>query len=163
YGRRDSLPRPSLRQRKTRPARLPTPGTRAALARNGEEGTSVMTTRHAILAVGVICGLAAALPAMAADYQVQMLTKGPDGEAMVFEPAFLKIAPGDTVTFVATNPAHDSESIPGMLPEGAEGWKGKMSKDVTVTFTQPGLYGYKCAPHYAMGMVGLIEVGDDPV
>ncbi|MGQ0486346.1 MAG: plastocyanin/azurin family copper-binding protein [Hyphomicrobiales bacterium] len=26
----------------------------------------------------------------------------------------------------------------------------------------PGSYGIKCSPHYAMGMVMLIEVGDQP-
>jgi pseudoazurin len=52
-------------------------------------------------------------------------------------------------------------SIDGMLPEGAEPWKGKINEQITVTFTKPGLYGYKCQPHYGLGMVGLIEVGDD--
>ena len=34
-----------------------------------------------------------------------------------------------------------------------------MNQDVTVKFTAPGLYGYKCLPHFGMGMVGLIQVG----
>ncbi|HTN64453.1 MAG TPA: plastocyanin/azurin family copper-binding protein, partial [Devosia sp.] len=29
-------------------------------------------------------------------------------------------------------------------------------------FTVPGAYGIKCAPHYAMGMAGLVVVGDAP-
>jgi hypothetical protein len=29
-----------------------------------------------------------------------------------------------------------------------------------VTLTQEGVYGYKCLPHYGLGMVGLIVVGD---
>jgi hypothetical protein len=28
-----------------------------------------------------------------------------------------------------------------------------------VTFTAPGVYGYKCLPHLGMGMVGVIQVG----
>ena len=40
--------------------------------------------------------LALALPAAAADFEVHMLNKGAAG-AMVFEPAFVKVAPGDTV------------------------------------------------------------------
>jgi pseudoazurin len=28
-----------------------------------------------------------------------------------------------------------------------------------VTFDKPGVYGVKCAPHYGMGMVGLVVVG----
>jgi pseudoazurin len=46
-----------------------------------------------------------------------------------------------------------------MLPEGAEPFAGEMGKDVTVTFTAPGVYGVKCKPHYPMGMVALVVVG----
>ncbi|MET3897281.1 pseudoazurin [Devosia sp. UYZn731] len=100
--------------------------------------------------------------AMAADYQVQMLNKGSDDSRMVFEPALTKIVPGDTVTFVATDKGHNAETIPGMLPEGAEPFKGASGKDVTVTFTVPGAYGIKCLPHFGMGMVALVVVGDAP-
>jgi plastocyanin len=44
------------------------------------------------------------VPALAADHQVQMSNKDSEGRAMQFEPAFLKVAPGDTVTFVVTLP-----------------------------------------------------------
>lgn len=101
----------------------------------------------------------AILPANAADVQVKMLNKGAKG-MMVFEPDLVKIQPGDTVTFVATDPGHDAQSVPGMLPEGAQPFEGKIGKDLTVTFTQPGVYGVKCKPHYVMGMVGLVVVGD---
>lgn len=101
--------------------------------------------------------------ALAADHEVKMLNKSPDGKAMQFDPAFLKIAPGDTVTFVSTDKGHNSQSIDGMIPDDAEPWKGKISKGITVTLTKEGVYGYKCLPHYALGMVGLIQVGDDPV
>ena len=101
----------------------------------------------------------AILPANAADVQVKMLNKGAKG-MMVFEPDLVKVQPGDTVTFVATDPGHDAQSVPGMLPEGAQPFEGKIGKDVTVTFTQPGVYGIKCKPHYVMGMVGVVVVGD---
>jgi pseudoazurin len=101
----------------------------------------------------------AILPATAADYQVKMLNKGAKG-VMVFEPDLVKIEPGDTVTFLSTDPGHDAMSIPNMLPEGAEPFQGQLGKDVTVTFTQPGVYGIKCKPHYVMGMVALVVVGD---
>ncbi len=55
-----------------------------------------------------------------------MLDQGPDGQMMVFEPSFLKIEPGDTVTFVPTDKSHNSETILGMIPEGAEAWRGKI-------------------------------------
>jgi pseudoazurin len=96
----------------------------------------------------------------AADHQVMMLNKDSEGRTMQFEPAFLKVAPGDTVTFVPQDKTHNSESIAKALPEGAEGWKGKINEEVTVTFDVEGFYGYKCLPHAAMGMVGLIQVGE---
>ena len=98
-------------------------------------------------------------PAVAADHEVKMLNRGAAG-AMVFEPAFLKIAPGDTVTFVPTDKGHNAESIRDMAPDGASPFRGAMNKSVAVTFEEQGLYGYKCAPHYGMGMVGLIAVGE---
>lgn len=109
--------------------------------------------------------LAAALAAMtiaggaqAADHQVQMLNKGDKG-AMVFQPDFIQAAPGDTVTFVPVDKGHDAESIKGMIPEGAEPFKGKMNEEITVTLDKEGVYGIKCTPHYGMGMVALIVVG----
>ncbi|RYE73959.1 MAG: pseudoazurin [Hyphomicrobiales bacterium] len=105
--------------------------------------------------------LFAGTPAMAANFDVHMLNKGEAG-AMVFEPAFVKIAPGDTVTFIPTDKGHNAETIKGMAPEGAETFKTALGKEAVVTFTVPGAYGIKCTPHFAMGMVALIQVGDDP-
>jgi pseudoazurin len=100
-------------------------------------------------------------PAYAANFEVHMLNKGSDGGTMVFEPALTKVAVGDTVTFIPTDKGHDAESIKGMIPDGAEPFKGPMSKEIAVTFTVPGVYGVKCTPHFAMGMVALVVVGDD--
>jgi pseudoazurin len=99
--------------------------------------------------------------AFAADYKVDMLNKSKAG-TMVFEPALIRVAPGDTVTFLPTDKGHNAETIPGMLPDGAEKFKGKLGKEVVVTFDVPGAYGIKCAPHLAMGMVALVVVGDEP-
>lgn len=99
--------------------------------------------------------------AAAADHEVLMLNKGKDG-AMVFEPAGVKIAAGDTVTFVPTDKGHNAEIIKGLHPEGAAEFKGKMNEKITVTFDVPGAYGVKCAPHVGMGMVALVVVGDAP-
>ena len=93
-------------------------------------------------------------------HTVKMLNQGPTG-VMVFEPAVLKINIGDTVTFVATDAAHNSASIPGMLPANATAWNGQLSRDISVTFDIPGVYGYQCTPHAMMAMVGVIQVGDD--
>ena len=94
------------------------------------------------------------------DHVVKMLNEGSEG-FMVFEPAVLKILPGDSVTFEATDAAHNSASISGMIPEGAEEWNGGLSKDITVTFNVEGIYAYQCTPHAMMAMVGIIEVGNN--
>ena len=96
--------------------------------------------------------------AVAAEIEVKMLNKGAEG-AMVFEPALVKIAPGDTVKFVATDKGHNAESIKGMLPADATPFVGKNGEDVAVTFDKPGIYGVKCLPHYGMGMVAMVVVG----
>ena len=94
--------------------------------------------------------------ALAENYEVKMLNQGTEGY-MVFEPAVLKINKGDTVTFKATDAAHNSASIKGMIPSGAEEWNGKLSQDISVTFNVEGVYGYQCTPHMMMAMVGIIE------
>ena len=101
----------------------------------------------------------AAAPALAANFEVHMLNKGEAG-AMVFEPALVKAAVGDTVTFIPTDKGHDAMTLKEILPAGGEEFKGAMGKEVSVTFTAPGVYGIKCSPHFAMGMVALVVVGD---
>ena len=94
----------------------------------------------------------------AAEHEVKMLNSGTEG-FMVFEPAVLKVEVGDTVTFKATDMAHNSASIAGMIPDGANSWNGAMSQDVTVTVNKEGIYVYQCTPHSMMAMVGVIQVG----
>jgi pseudoazurin len=101
----------------------------------------------------------AAAPAAAKEYQVKMLNKGSDGSLMVFEPAYLKVAAGDSVKFVATQKGHNAESLAGMAPAGAAAFKGKIDEEIVVKFTKEGIYGYKCLPHVGMGMVGVVQVG----
>ena len=115
--------------------------------------------RIGVLIAGAAVALIAASPATAKDVQVKMLNKGARG-AMVFEPALVKVAPGDTVTFVATDKGHNAEVISTMMPAGAAPFKGKMNQNLTVKFTKSGVYGYKCLPHYGMGMVGAVIVGN---
>lgn len=62
--------------------------------------------------------------------------------------------------FVAADKGHNVLSIEGMSPDGAAPFSGKMNEDITVTFDKPGAYGFECKPHYGMGMVGLVIVGD---
>jgi pseudoazurin len=90
--------------------------------------------------------------AFAAEVEVRMLNKGTEG-MMVFEPALVKIALGDTVKFIAADKGHNAETIKGMLPADATPFAGKGGADVAVSFDKPGVYGVKCLPHYGMGMV----------
>ncbi len=99
--------------------------------------------------------------AFAADYTVKMLNQGTGG-VMIFEPAILKINKGDTVNFVATDAAHNSVSMDGMVPSGATNWASELSQDISVTFDVEGLYAYQCTPHSVMAMVGVIQVGENP-
>ena len=99
--------------------------------------------------------------AFAAEHEVLMLNRDSEGLPMQYEPAFLKIEPGDTVTFIAANPGHNAESILELMPEGAEPFKGAINEEISVTFDIEGVYGIKCQPHLGMGMVGVIQVGED--
>lgn len=101
---------------------------------------------------------AAAGAVIAAEHEVKMLNKS-GAKLLQFEPAFVKAAPGDTIKFVSTNPSHNAQSIPEMWPEGAEAFKGDVNKEVTLKVEKEGVYGVKCMPHYPMGMVMLIQVG----
>jgi len=51
--------------------------------------------------------------AQAAHYDIKMLNSNSEG-SMVFEPGYLKVQPGDTVTFRAENKSHfvHSKAIP---------------------------------------------------
>lgn len=110
----------------------------------------------AALAAGVMA--IAVQGAGAAEFEVHMLNKGEKG-TMVFEPDFVQAAPGDTIRFVAVDKGHNAESIKGMMPEGADPFKGKINEEITYTVSEEGVYGIKCTPHYGMGMVMLVAVG----
>jgi len=107
-----------------------------------------------LAAAGMIGGFA-----QAAEIEVQMLNKGEKG-GMVFEPDFIQAAPGDTVKFLPTDKGHNAESIKGMLPDGVDKFKSKINQEFVLTVEKDGLYGVKCTPHYGLGMVALIAVGE---
>jgi pseudoazurin len=103
----------------------------------------------------------AAKAAPAKTIVVEMKDSGPEG-AMVFVPSFIKAMPGDTIRFVPTNPVHNAELIPTMVPAGVGPAKGAIGKQFDLVVTAPGVYGIKCAPHYSLGMVALVQVGNGP-
>lgn len=109
----------------------------------------------------IVCAgvaLIAAGQAVAAEHTVRMLNSGPGG-TMVFSPAVVHARPGDTIRYVPTDPGHNAETIAGMIPAGVTVQRGPMGREFVLRVTQPGVYGIKCAPHYSMGMVGLVQVG----
>ncbi len=95
--------------------------------------------------------------ALAAEHEIKMLNSGAGG-IMVFEPGFLKVNVGDTVTFLPTDPGHNSVSY--FTPEGGVTWEGDFNEAVTITMNKEGIYIYDCVPHTAMAMVGVIQVGN---
>lgn len=95
--------------------------------------------------------------AQAEEHKVKMLNSGEDG-TMVFEPGFVAAEPGDTVTFVPEDPAHNSNAV--LTPKGGTDWKGDINEKVSVTLDTEGVFIYQCDPHVTMGMVGVIQVGE---
>ena len=95
----------------------------------------------------------------AAEHQIKMLSSS-NGKMMVFEPPVLKINKGDSVKWLSTQPGHNSASINEMLPSGSKSWEGSVNEEISIKLDIEGVYGYKCTPHYVLGMVGIIIVGD---
>ncbi len=107
----------------------------------------------------LLCSLALLIgsPALAAEHIVNMLNTGKDG-AMVFEPAFVKVAVGDSVVFKPTQKgAHNTASL--LVPAGAKTWKSAPDAEHKLTIDKEGVYLYVCEPHKTMGMVGVIQAG----
>jgi pseudoazurin len=115
-----------------------------------------MKKTFALLALAA--GIALSGTAHAVEHEIKMLNRGE--RPMVFEPEFVQAQPGDTLRFVPTDASHNAESIEGMLPAGAEPFKGAINEEITYTLTEEGVYGVKCLPHYGMGMVMVVVVGD---
>ncbi len=95
----------------------------------------------------------------AVEHEVLMLNKGEKG-GMVYQPDFIKAAPGDTIKFIPTDKGHNVESIKGMIPDGVKKFRSKFNKEYILEPKVDGLYGIKCTPHYGLGMVALIAVGE---
>ncbi|MDA0787631.1 MAG: pseudoazurin [Proteobacteria bacterium] len=99
----------------------------------------------------------------AADTTIQMLNKDPGSkERNIYSPALVQIKPGDTVNWVSTDRGHNVEFVRGAYPEGVKPFRSALGKDVSYTFSTPGVYVFKCTPHYGQGMVGIVIVGETP-
>jgi len=76
-----------------------------------------------------------------------------------FNPMHLFVQPGDTVRW-ANMIIHDTQSMDGLIPEGAEPWKSNIGQELQITMDKEGVYIYKCNPHFPNGMVAAIIVGE---
>tara|TARA_B100001248_G_scaffold261505_1_gene252914 strand:+ start:2314 stop:2901 length:588 start_codon:yes stop_codon:yes gene_type:complete len=93
------------------------------------------------------------------EHTIKMLNSGEGGQ-MIFEPAVIKVSKGDTIHFKASDMSHNSASIDGMVPDGANSWSGQMNMDISITLDTEGIYVYQCDPHVMMAMIGVIQVGE---
>ena len=95
------------------------------------------------------------------EYTVEMWNKDPEDKKrkMVFSKDIIQVAPGAVITWLATDKGHNVQFIDG--PDGVElAKKSKVSRDVTLTLDEPGVYVYVCTPHASTGMLALVIVGD---
>ena len=80
-------------------------------------------------------------------------------EKMVYSVKVAKIDVNQKIIWRSKTKGHNVEFI-GM-PEGVKKFKSKINKDVEYEFKIPGIYLYQCTPHKAMGMIGIVIVGND--
>ena len=80
-------------------------------------------------------------------------------EKHVFSIKVAKIDIGDTIIWKSVDKGHNVEFVE--MPKGVKKFKSKISKDAEYKFEIPGIYLYICTPHKALGMIGLVVVGDD--
>ena len=80
-------------------------------------------------------------------------------EKMVYSIKVAKLDLNDKIIWKHVSKGHNVEFI-GM-PKGVKKFKTKINKKAEYEFKKPGIYLYQCTPHKAMGMIGLVIVGDD--
>ena len=96
--------------------------------------------------------------AFSESFTIDMLNKlGKD--RMVYSEKVISVKVNDEIIWKSVDKGHNVEFI-GM-PKGVSKYKSKISKDAKYTFSVPGIYLYQCTPHKAMGMIGLVIVGND--
>ena len=95
---------------------------------------------------------------LAETLEIEMLNKL-GKETMVYSIKVARINTNDKIIWRSVDKGHNVEFL-GM-PEGVKKFKSKINKDADYTFKIPGIYLYQCTPHKAMGMIGLVIVGDE--
>ena len=113
--------------------------------------------------VGIAVLSLAAICAEAADHRVSV-----GGAAVRFDPPDITINVGDTVTWISESAQphnvhanDDSFRCAGGCDGDGQGGSGVPRSgpwSSTVAFSHEGVYGYRCDPHAAYGMVGVVRV-----
>jgi len=105
-----------------------------------------------VIGVGAML-LATGSVALAEEHVVQ-------GVITQWRPMVTFAKPGDTIRFKGMA-GHDSQTVEGMIPEGATPWHAKLGEEGFVaTVDKEGAWIFKCNPHMTTGMVGVVVVGD---
>jgi pseudoazurin len=121
--------------------------------------TSSMTRLFALLLAAILSSFAPSV-AVAGSAHTITVSSDPSSGLPRFDPPILFIEPGDTVRLEMAGKVYASRLIAGMHPPAAASWWGQVGEDLEITLTEPGVYGHKCGGSYALGLVGLIVVGD---
>lgn len=106
-----------------------------------------------------LCLLLGSAVVSAKDHTVKLLTQGSNGTMMVFEPNYIKIAQGDTINFVPSDSSHNAESF--SVPSPKSSFQTPYGKATKVTFSEEGVVLVKCLPHFALGMIAVVQIGDN--
>lgn len=118
-----------------------------------------MKFRHV---AGILAAAIAGSSVQAEDHVVQVITDNENG-IVSFEPKFLRVEEGDTVTWINTiDDLHNVITYPDGFPKGSEGFESPYleaaGESWSYTFETKGTYQYHCIPHVLMGMRGVVTV-----
>ncbi len=117
--------------------------------------------RQVVQVIAIALLSLAAIRAEATDHRVSV-----GGASVRFDPPDITIDVGDTVTWVSESPqAHNVHANDDSFrcAAGCDGRGGSGNPRIgpwsaTVAFPHAGIYGYRCDPHSAYGMVGVVRV-----
>ncbi|MDB2683426.1 plastocyanin/azurin family copper-binding protein [Alphaproteobacteria bacterium] len=90
--------------------------------------------------------------------EIEMLNKL-GKEKMLYSVKLAEVDVNDKIIWKSTTKGHNVEFV--VMPKGVKKFKSKINKDATYEFKIPGIYLYQCTPHKAMGMIGIVVVGNN--
>ncbi len=110
----------------------------------------------------IVCAMVCSFVASATDHIVEVVTDNVNG-ITAFQPKFLTIKKGDTVTWVnKVDDLHNVITYPDGFPAGSQGFESPYFENAgdswSYTFNNEGTYQYHCIPHILMGMRGVVTV-----